>query len=320
MRFIDHNSHARKCADAPIVGQARRRLKNLMRERSGSICAEKFPQIGLLWKFFKHMKILIIGGGNMGLTYAQSFLRSHITIKEDMMILEKSPKKAEELAKKDIGTVYGSPEDCLPHADLIIFAVKPQDSASLFQSLKPWIDPQQVFLSIMAGVRIQSICEALGVKKVIRAMPNLPAQIGMGMTAFTSSNDVTRIELVMVQNLINTTGKTVYVEQESAIDAATAISGSGPAYVWFFMDAMMQAARGMGFSTSESELLVSQTFRGAVDLYNKSNFSCSEWIEKVSSRGGTTEAAMNSYKQNEVNEDIITGAQAALKRAIELGN
>ena len=274
---------------------------------------------GNMGKNFKHMKILIIGGGNMGLTYAQSFLRSQITDKEDMMILEKSPKKAEELAKKDIGTVYGHPEECLPKADLIIFAVKPQDALILFEGIKTLIDPQQVFLSIMAGVKIETICKALGVKKVIRAMPNLPAQIGMGMTAFTSSNDVTRIELVMVQNLINTTGKTVYVEKETAIDAATAISGSGPAYVWFFMNAMMQAAKNMGFTNSESELLVSQTFRGAVELYNKSNFSCSEWIEKVSSRGGTTEAAMRSYDENAVNEDIITGAQAALNRAIELG-
>lgn len=265
------------------------------------------------------MKILIIGGGNMGLTYAQSFLRSQITSKEDMMILEKSPKKAEELALKDIGTVYGHPETCLPNADLIIFAVKPQDAPVLFKSLKPFIDPQQVFLSIMAGVTIETICKALGVQKVIRAMPNLPAQIGMGMTAFTSSEQVTRIELVMVQNLINTTGKTVYVEKESAIDAATAISGSGPAYVWFFMDAMMQAARQMGFTNSESELLVSQTFRGAIDLYTKSNFSCSEWIEKVCSRGGTTEAAMQSYSNNAVHEDIIAGAKAALDRAIELG-
>ena len=265
------------------------------------------------------MKILIIGGGNMGLTYAQSFLRSHITNKEDMMILEKSPEKAAELAKKDIGTVYGTPDNCLPKADLIIFAVKPQDAPILFDSLKPFIDPQQVFLSIMAGMKISTICQALGIKKVIRAMPNLPAQIGMGMTAFTSSDDVTRIELVMVQNLINTTGKTVYVEEESAIDAATAISGSGPAYVWFFMDAMMKAASQMGFNTSESELLVSQTFRGAVELFNKSNFSCEEWIEKVCSRGGTTEAAMKSYQENALNKDIIAGAKAALNRAVELG-
>jgi len=265
------------------------------------------------------MKILIIGGGNMGLTYAQSFLRSHITNKEDMMILEKSPKKAEELAEKNIGTVYGNAEDCIGNADLVIFAVKPQDSPILFESLKPHVDPQQVFVSIMAGVKIETICAALGVQKVIRVMPNLPAQTGMGMSAFTSSDEVTRIELVMVQNLINTTGKTIYVEKQEMIDAATAISGSGPAYVFYFMDAMIKAARAMGFSNSESELLVSQTFKGAVDLYNKNNLSCEEWIQKVASKGGTTEAALSSYLNNKVHEDIIEGANAALERAVELG-
>lgn len=265
------------------------------------------------------MKILVIGGGNMGMTYAQSFLRSHITKKEDMMILERSPEKAAELSKKDIGTVYGTPDACFENADLIIFAVKPQDANTLFEAIRPMVDEQQVFLSIMAGVKIDTIKNALGVKKVIRAMPNLPAQIGMGMTAFTSSNDVTRIELVMVQNLLNTTGKTIYVEDEKAIDASTAISGSGPAYVFFFMDAMMKAAKGMGFNDSEAELLVSQTFKGAVDLYNKNNFSCEEWIAKVSSKGGTTEAAMKSYQGKNLTTDIIAGANAAFERAEELG-
>lgn len=265
------------------------------------------------------MKILIIGGGNMGMTYAESFIRSHITNKEDMMILEKSPERAVELAKRDIGTVYGNPEDCIQSADLVIFAVKPQDSDTLFEKLKPHIDSQQVFLSIMAGVKLETISNALGAKKVIRAMPNLPAQIGMGMTAFTSSNEVTRIELVMVQNLLNTTGKTIYVEKEKSIDAATAISGSGPAYVFYFMDAMMKAAKGMGFNESEAELLVKQTFRGAVDLYKKNNLSCEEWISKVASKGGTTEAAMKCYREKELYEDIIAGANAAFERAVELG-
>jgi len=255
----------------------------------------------------------------MGLTYAKSFLRSHITQKEDMMILEKSPEKAAILATKDIGTVCEDPASCLAAADLIIFAVKPQDTTALFQNIKPHVNEQQVFLSIMAGIPISNICENLGVTKVIRAMPNLPAQIGMGMTVFTSSDEVTRIELVMVQNLINTTGKSIYVEEESRIDAATAISGSGPAYVYFFMNAMIQAAKKMGFSESESELLVAQTFKGAVDIYSKENFSCAEWISKVASRGGTTEAALASFTKDKVDEDIRSGAEAALNRAIELG-
>ena len=256
----------------------------------------------------------------MGLTYAKSFLRSHIATEEQMMILEKSEEKAKMVAQLGIGTVYGTAEQCLHQADLIILAVKPQDASALFQSLQPLVDPQQVFLSIMAGVQIQTIADGLGAAKIIRAMPNLPAQIGLGMTAFTSSENVTRIELVMVQNLLNTTGKTVYVDDEAQIDAATAISGSGPAYVWFYMNALIQAARKMGFSESESELLVSQTFRGAVDLFHQTDFSCEEWIKKVCSKGGTTEAALAAYNSNTLHDGIIQGAEHALKRAIELGN
>ena len=265
------------------------------------------------------MKILVIGGGNMGLTYAQGFLRSHITTPADMMILEKSAEKAAELRKKNIGTVYGNPAECLHAADVIILAVKPQDAPNLFESLQPNVDPQQLFLSIMAGVKMTTISEGLGAEKVIRAMPNLPAQIGLGMTAFTSSDAVTRIELVMVQNLLATTGKTLYVKNEHFIDAATAISGSGPAYVWYFMDAMIKAAHQMGFNASEAELLVSQTFRGAIELFQKTDLDCEEWIRRVSSKGGTTEAAMRSFRQNAVHADVIEGANAALQRATELG-
>ncbi|MDX1586445.1 MAG: pyrroline-5-carboxylate reductase, partial [Balneolaceae bacterium] len=201
----------------------------------------------------------------------------------------------------------------------IILAVKPQDAARLFESITPFLDPQQVILSIMAGVKITTIEKALQARKIIRAMPNLPAQIGMGMTVFTSSDEVTRIELVTVQNLLNTTGKTMYVEEEHFLDAATAISGSGPAYVWFFMDALIQAAMEMGFSQPEAELLVGQTFYGAIELHNTRDISCAEWIKRVSSRGGTTEAAMESYRQSAVHRDIIEGALSALKRARELG-
>jgi pyrroline-5-carboxylate reductase len=265
------------------------------------------------------MKILIIGGGNMGRTYARSFLRGHIASPENLFILEKSPEKAALLNEDKVGIVFSSAEECLPVADLIILAVKPQDSSLLFEQIRDFVEPQQVFLSIMAGVKMETIAQALGNRKIVRAMPNLPAQIGMGMTAFTSMDDVTRIELIMVQNLINTTGKTIYVEKESAIDAATAISGSGPAYVWFFMQSLIDAARGMGFSTSEAEMLVSQTFRGAVDLLNKSEFDCEEWIRRVCSKGGTTEAALGDFDQTRLDQSIQAGALAAFNRAVELG-
>jgi pyrroline-5-carboxylate reductase len=265
------------------------------------------------------MKILIIGGGNMGKTYARSLLRAHLTTSEDLMLLERDPERAEILRSEQVGSVFVEPAECLDLADLIILAVKPQDSAALFARLRPLVHHQQVYLSIMAGVTIATIQQQLGAEKVIRAMPNLPAQIGMGMTTYTASSEVTRIELVLVQNLLNTTGKAIYLDHESAIDATTAISGSGPAYVFYFMQAMIAAAREMGFDRPQAELLVAQTFSGAVELYTKNDLTCEEWIKRVSSKGGTTEAAMNTFRQTSVFEDIISGAQSALQRAKELG-
>lgn len=265
------------------------------------------------------MKILIIGGGNMGLTYAQSFLRSHITTKNGMMILTRSEERALALTPRDIGRVFCRAEDCIPQSDIVILAVKPQDAPALFEQIRPFAEQQQVFLSIMAGVRMDTIRQALGVTKVVRAMPNLPAQTGSGMTAYTAADEVTRIELVMIQNLLSTTGKAIYVEKESAIDAATAISGSGPAYVYYFMQSMTEAARQLGFSEAEAEILVAQTFSGALDLYNSSNFSCNDWIKKVASKGGTTEAALRSFGDNDLQKHIAEGAKAAFSRAVELG-
>ena len=265
------------------------------------------------------MKILILGAGNMGMTYAQCLLRSRIVTSENLMVLCRSYEKANHLSELHEGRFFSNPSLCIPEADLLIIAVKPQDSKRLFEDIAGLTTPGQVFISIMAGVKISAISAAIGSEKIIRAMPNLPAQIGAGVTAFTSTEAVTRIELVMVQNLLSTTGKTVYVEKEDMLNAATAISGSGPAYVYYFMNAMIEAAVDMGFSPSEAELLVSQTFTGAVDLYNKSDLSCENWIGRVASKGGTTEAALRVFRETALHEDIVSGANAALKRARELG-
>lgn len=265
------------------------------------------------------MKILVIGGGNMGLTYTQSFLRSHITSEKNMMILEKSPEKAEELKKLNLGSVHGNPETCIEQAELIILAVKPQDAPQVFEQIRPMIRQEQIMVSIMAGVTIKTLRESLRVNKIIRAMPNLPSQISHGMTVFTSTEEVDRSELVVVQNLLNTTGKTLYVDDERLIDSATAISGSGPAYVFFFMESLMEAAVKLGFTEAQAELLSWQTFQGTVDLFHKNDFTCREWIQRVSSRGGTTEAALKTYDVENVKAGIIKGSEAAYRRARELG-
>jgi pyrroline-5-carboxylate reductase len=180
-------------------------------------------------------------------------------------------------------------------------------------------DPRQLYLSIMAGVRTDSIEDALGVGKIVRAMPNLPAQIGMGMSAFTCTPLVTRVELAMVQNLLNATGKTLYVENEDMLDAVTAISGSGPVYVFYMMDSLNTSAKNMGFSAAEAEMLVTTTFAGATELFVQSGPSRQEWIGRVASKGGTTEAALAAFERGQMGQKLMEGAEAARLRGVELG-
>ena len=265
------------------------------------------------------MKILIAGCGNMGLNYAQSLLKAKLVTKADIFILEKSADRREDLAKKDFSNIYANAGDYVHKADVIILSVKPQDWNELAIDLSPYCEDDQVFVSIMAGLSIEALQKGLKKLKVIRAMPNLPSQVGLGMTAYTSAEEVTRGELMFAQNLLSSTGKTLYLKDEEMIDPATAISGSGPAYIYYFMNAMIEAGMEMGFSYSESEIMVNQTFLGSIHLHHQENLSCQEWIARVASKGGTTEAALNSFKSNDIKKRIKIGLESAFKRAVELG-
>lgn len=265
------------------------------------------------------MKVLVIGAGNMGLAYAKALVKSDFLSKTNLMVSDTDPKKTEELEKISRFDVYTNLKDCLPNADIIFIAVKPYHTEELFKELKPMMKKDQVIVSLMAGVTIQSIQNGLGIRKVVRAMPNLPAQVGKGLTSFTTSEEVSRLETSTVQQLLNTTGKSVHLDTEKDIDASTGISGSGPAYVFYFMQSMMEAAKKMGFSDYDSKVLVSQTFEGAVELFNRSDLTPTKWMDKVASKGGTTRAALDSMEDNNVKELIEEAAYAAFNRAIELG-
>lgn len=267
------------------------------------------------------MKVLIIGFGNMGRTYAHGFLSSRFIAPHDLYILDKVSQHSEAASiSVPEDHIHYEPGDYITEADIIILAVKPQDFPTLSVGIRPFIRSHQVILSVMAGVRVATIISSTGADKVVRCMPNLPAQVGMGMTVFTATPHMDMKELFIVQNLINTTGKSMHVEDESLIDAATAVSGSGPAYVFYYMQSMIQAAIAMGFKDSEAELLVQQTFLGAIHLQSKGDNTCAEWIGRVASRGGTTEAALRVFDSRNTKESIHDALFAALHRARELGS
>lgn len=265
------------------------------------------------------MKVLVIGAGNMGLTYAEGMAQSPLLNRRNLMIYDVSAERITSLDKIPHFDVFDKLEDCLPQADIVFVVVKPYHSDELFKKMKKMVNSDQLFISLMAGVTIETIQDSLGIKKVIRAMPNLPAKVGLGMTAFTEAKEVTRVELLMVRNLLDTTGEAIHVENENFINASTGISGSGPAYVFYFMQSMMEAALKMGFSQNDSKILVTQTFEGAVKLFTESDLSPNSWMDMVASKGGTTRAALDSMEDNNVKELIKDAAYAAFNRATELG-
>ncbi|PZD77607.1 pyrroline-5-carboxylate reductase [Mesonia sp. K7] len=266
------------------------------------------------------MKLLVIGGGNMGLTYAEGIASSPFLKNKKVKIFDTSEVKRNEIDQIGYFDTYKNLEECLPQADIVLIAVKPYHCETLFKEMKPLINQNQIFISLMAGVKIGKIQDELGAKKVVRTMPNLPAKVGKGVTSYTEAKkEVSRAELLIVRHLLDTTGTSIHVENEKFIDASTGISGSGPAYVFYFMQSMLEAAKKMGFSDYDSKVLVSNTFEGAVELFNQSDLSPKTWMDRVASKGGTTQAALDSMEDNNVNELIKEAAYAAFNRAVELG-
>jgi pyrroline-5-carboxylate reductase len=266
------------------------------------------------------MRILVIGGGNMGYTYAEAISKSSIANRKKVMICETYPEKVAELQLISYFDVYSNVKDCIAKADIIFFAVKPNNAPEVFEQIKPLVNQDQLFISLMAGVTIETIQKGIGVKKIVRTMPNLPAKVGKGVTSYIASEGVSRIELLMVRNLLDTTGESIKVSSENLIDASTGISGSGPAYVFYFMQSMMEAAQQMGFSEHDAKVLVNGTFAGAIELFNQGDVSLTTWMDRVASKGGTTRAALDSMDSNQLNDKIKEAAFAAFNRAVELGS
>ena len=265
------------------------------------------------------MKIAIIGYGNMGQTYAKSFVSSGFVNPNEVFVFTRTLETVEKRYAIPKENFFDSPTKQFLEVDIVIIAVKPQDFDALAFELKSFLTKDHLVLSVMAGISMERMKSQLGIEKIVRSMPNIPTQIGQGMTVFCASNEVDRKELFIIQNLINTTGKSLFIEKEDMLNAATAISGSGPAYVFYFMNALIEAAQKIGFSKSEAEFLVQQTFMGSSQLQNRSKLSNKEWITKVASKGGTTEAALTIFNTFDLNSSIEQAIFAANDRAIELG-
>lgn len=208
----------------------------------------------------------------------------------------------------------------LVRADLLVWAVKPQVFAQVAPVVAPQLGRDVVQLSIMAGVRIKTVQEVTQAAAVVRCMPNTPALIGQGMTALFAVPAVTAAGRALAEAVMRSCGDALWVDDEAQLDAVTALSGSGPAYVFYFLEAMQQAGVALGLNAVQSRHLATQTFAGAAALAAQSAETLATLRERVTSKGGTTFAALNSLQHDDVSAAFVRAMMAAHARAVELGN
>jgi len=234
---------------------------------------------------------LFVGGGNMGYALAAALIRRKVCAPQDITVAD----PIDAIRKR--AAVLGCLVTERPtHSDgrVVVLAVKPQQAQEAMQALTGSLKPDQVVVSIMAGVRLATIQAAMKHQAIVRVMPNTPAQIGLGMNAYYADPVVTAKQLEPVHAMLSASGEALLVASEDLIDAATAVSGSGPAYVFYLAEHWMRAAEALGFSPTQATALVRQTLRGATELWQSSGISAKQLREQVTSKGGTTAAALDT--------------------------
>lgn len=265
------------------------------------------------------MKIAFIGGGNMATALIAGLAGPAGGV--SLHVVDPNAEALERLAGQYGASTAASIDARVGTADLIVLAVKPQQMRDVALGLQPLLDAHSLVLSIAAGIRIADLSRWLGGHtRVVRAMPNTPALIAMGITGLVAGDGVDAAGRAAADQVMRAVGQTVWLEDESLIDPVTAVSGSGPAYVFYFLEAMQQAAREMGLDAEQARCLALATFTGAAQLAAQSGDPVEVLRQRVTSKGGTTHAAITSMEQAGVKEAIVAAMKAAADRARELGD
>jgi pyrroline-5-carboxylate reductase len=265
------------------------------------------------------MHITFIGGGNMGEAIMAALLRKKVVAPDQITVSDVNAERLDVLYERYGVNTTGVNAIAIAPADVIVLAVKPQVLDSLLAELKGKIKTSQLVLSIIAGARIEKIRRGLAHKKIIRSMPNTPAQIGEGMTVWTATPEVTRAQKGSGCAILRVMGQEIEADDEKYLDMATAVSGSGPAYVFYFVESMIEAAVKLGFSREQAEKLVRQTVTGSVHLLQKSDKTPADLRKAVTSPGGTTFAAITQFEKDDFQGIVFKAVEAAHNRAKELG-
>jgi pyrroline-5-carboxylate reductase len=264
------------------------------------------------------MQITFIGCGNMACAIIGGLIRQKFNA-DSLRAVEIVAAARTQLERRFGVATYASVQDLPDAGDVVVLAVKPQQMRAALQPMASRLK-RALVLSIAAGIRIADLSRWLGgYERIIRCMPNTPARIAAGITAACAAPGVTAEERAAVEPILHAMGKLIWVENEALLDAVTAVSGSGPAYVFYFIEALRDAAQTLGLSADAANVLAIETFAGAAQLAAQTKEDVALLRKRVTSKGGTTEAALESMAADKVKEAIARAVSAADARSRELG-
>ena len=261
----------------------------------------------------------VIGGGVMGQTITRSLISSGLAAASAVTVCEVAAPRRESL-EADLGVATtGDAVAAADGAPVVVLAVKPQDFPAVGGALQGLILPEQLVVSIMAGVTMQTLRDRLGHRAVVRAMPNTPAQIGQGLTAWTAAEEVTESQRALVGRMLATLGRAIPVQDERHIDMATAVSGSGPGFFFLILEAMIDGAVQIGMRRELATELVYQTALGSAAFAQESGLHPAVLRDMVTSPGGTTAEGLRAMEEKGVRAGTMEAIIAAYRRTRELG-
>jgi len=263
------------------------------------------------------MKIAFIGGGAMGEAMVKCLLTKRVAAPQDMVASDISPLRRELLNKEYGVSTLADNRKTVTNANLIILVVKPQNLPQVMEEIKG-LALEQLVLSIVAGATLSSLCQGLNHSSVIRAMPNMPAQIGEGMTIWTATAETKQEQKKLAQIVLGALGKEIYVANEKYLSMATALSGSGPAYVFLFIEALIDAGVHIGLPRDMAQELVIQTILGSTRTVEKTGKHPADLRNMVTSPGGTTTEALLQLEKGGFRSLILEAVAAAYKKAERL--
>lgn len=266
-------------------------------------------------------KISVIGGGNMANALVSGWIKQNCPL-SSLHIIDVN----EDLRKQWEGRgvkASSAPDHSLGNSDVWIFAVKPQQMREVVLSVKPFLGKNTLIISIAAGISIASLAGWLGTEhapysRVVRCMPNTPALVGAGITGLAALSTVSDAERLIAGNLLKAVGEIVWVDSDEAIDAVTALSGSGPAYVFLFIESLISGAMALGLTADQARMLALGTLSGSTLLASQSSETPAVLRERVTSKGGTTAAALDVFNRNHFTSIVAEAMAAADRRASEL--